>query len=286
MPAATLLPDTAAQVQLEYQINNNGLEGTLRVVDACATDEELKSFEAEGFLLRPAFFQGADLEALRAGVEAVAGAELRRRATVPCGSKRFGGLFVRQLMDLHPAFHLFLDCAPLIGVARAMLGPQVWIRDTVARVTQPGDPNQETEWHFHQRVAPQPMPPWFPFPHIVDALVYLDDLDDATGPLCVVPGTHKQIHERVVAECYGELPGQVKLNLPAGSVVFIHGNLWHRAMPTLPEGSRRRLVIVGFAPPWMKAPPHGHVRPDGLLVRLAEQAGPERRELLGCDGYF
>lgn len=286
MASATLLPDAAAQVQVEYLINNRGVSGTRRVVDACATAGELKAFEADGFLLRPAFFQGAELEALRAGIDAVAAAELRQRATAPGASRRFGGLFVRQLMDLHPTFHMFLDCAPLLGVARAMLGPQVWIRDTVARVTQPGDPNQETEWHFHQRVVPQPLPPWFPFPHIVDALVYLDDLDDATGPLCVVPGTHKQIHERVAEECYAELPGQVKLNVPAGSVVFIHGNLWHRAMPTLPAGSRRRLVIVGFAPVWMKAPPHGQIKTDGLLARLAAQAGHEQREVMGCEGYF
>jgi ectoine hydroxylase-related dioxygenase (phytanoyl-CoA dioxygenase family) len=189
-------------------------------------------------------------------------------------------------MDRHAAFHSFLNCAPMLSVARAMLGPQVWIRDTVARVTYPGQPNQETEWHFHQRVVPSPLPPWFCFPHIVDALVYLDDLSDATGPICVVPGSHKRMESNLPDDDFADKPDQIALRVSAGSVVFIHGNLWHRAMPTLPNGARRRLVIVGFAPTWMKSPPHGRIAEDGLISKKIKESGDEMRELLGAQGYY
>ncbi|MBI3829872.1 MAG: phytanoyl-CoA dioxygenase family protein [Planctomycetes bacterium] len=283
---ASLPEAPAVGHSIDYTIHSPDAKNPHRRIEVHATPEELRRFEADGFLVRERLFSGEALEHLRAALDEVVEAEAKKDGFAVGTSRRFGGVFIRQLMDRHAAFHTFLDCAPMISVARAMLGPQVWIRDTVARVTYPGQPNQETEWHFHQRVVPSPLPPWFSFPHIVDALVYLDDLSDATGPICVVPGSHKRIESDLPDDDFADKPDQVALRVPAGSVVFIHGNLWHRAMPTLPHGARRRLVIAGFAPTWMKAPPHGRIAEDGLIARKIKAGGDETRELLGAQGYY
>src|SRR5205823_11954083 len=117
-----------------------------------------------------------------------------------------------------------LKFPPTLSVARAVLGPQVQVRGLSARISYPDEPNQETHWHFHQRLIPDPVPPFFVRPQSLDALIYLDDADDANGPLCVVPGSHLRIHEDLSAEGYDEKPGQVTLRVPAGSRVLAHGS--------------------------------------------------------------
>jgi ectoine hydroxylase-related dioxygenase (phytanoyl-CoA dioxygenase family) len=179
-----------------------------------------------------------------------------------------------------------LTFAPTLSIARAVFGPYVQLRGFTGRVCYPDDPNQETEWHFHQRLIPDPIPPWFARPHTMDVLLYLDDITDATGPLCVVPGSHNRIAEDQPANLFDDLPGQVVLRLPAGSAVFAHGALWHRALPTQPGGTIRRLLLLGYGPTWMQPSIYG-VRPaNGLTEALRTGPDRETRELLGAAGYM
>ena len=170
----------------------------------------------------------------------------------------------------------------------AMLGPQVQVRGFSARISYPDQPNQETHWHFHQRLIPDPLPPFFSRPQTIDCLLYLDETNDANGPLCVLPGSHHWTETDLPEEDYGDRPGQVTLRLPPGSLVFTHGSLWHRALPTRPEGTVRRLLLFGYGPCWMKAAIYGVKPDDGLTAQLLR--GPnvdeETRELLGAAGYM
>ena len=83
-----------------------------------------------------------------------------------------------------------------------------------------------------------------------------------------------------------EKPEQLTLRIPAGSCVIMHSNIWHRAYPTTPGGTKRRLLILCYGPTWMRRSSFG-VRPtDGFLSKmLAETDDPEVRELLGVGGY-
>ena len=63
----------------------------------------------------------------------------------------------------------------------------------------------------------------FSRPQSLDVLLYLDDIDDANGPLRVVPGSHHWIHEDLSVNDFEEKPGQVTLRFPAGSCVMAHG---------------------------------------------------------------
>jgi ectoine hydroxylase-related dioxygenase (phytanoyl-CoA dioxygenase family) len=75
------------------------------------------------------------------------------------------------------------------------------------------------------------------------------------------------------------------LRVPAGSVVILHSNLWHRAMPTIRSTGKRRLLLLTYVPTWMRQAPYG-VKPEhGLTDRLLENADDETRELLGLGGY-
>ncbi len=271
---------------LQYRLRNHDLTDPARTVEVRASPEEIARFARDGYLVREGLFEGGRLDRLRTALDAVVAAESGEVGAKHGRDRRFGGHFLRHLMDKHPDFLELLAYQPLLSVARAMLGPQVQVRGLSARVTNPGQPGQETHWHFHQRLIPDPVPPFFSYPQTIDALIYLDDADDRNGALLVVPGSHRRTDEDLPAGEYGDLPGQVTLRLAAGSVAMCHGALWHRAMPNTAQGTVRRLLLLGYGPTWMKQSIYGTRPEDGLTARLLETADPETQELLGVAGYM
>ena len=266
---------------INYRINNHDFSDPGRRVEVQATPEQITDLAKEGYLVRERLITGDFLEELRAAVDELSAAHGGENSTGTGGN--FGGLFIRNLPDKHPTFHKLIHYAPLLSVARAVLGPQVQMHGTVIRVTYPGQPNQETHWHFHQRVIPDPMPPLFARSRVVDNLIYLDDLDENTGPFCVVPRSHLRLHEEVPAGKFDEYPDQVTLQVPAGSCITADAGLWHRGMPTLPNGKVRRLIIWGYSPTWMK---QVDTPGSGFAASLLENADLETRELFGRAGYY
>lgn len=276
-----------ARHTIRYRILNNYRSDAVRDIDVYAGPDELEFFRSQGYLVREALFAPEQVERLRSALHEVADAEVREGKATLSTSATFGGLFLRHLMDKHAAFLELLRFAPTLSVARAMLGPQVQALPMTARVSYPDQPNQQTEWHIHQRVHTEPPAPFFSFPHVIDSLIYLDPLNDANGLLSVIPGSHLQTHQDVPKNLCDTLPGQVDLRLPAGSVVMIHGNLWHRALPTTTEGSVRRLLILPYAAAWLKLPSYGQRPANGLLQALSANDDVETRELLGmAEGLY
>lgn len=273
--------------RLEYTVQDNEAAHPVRSVEVQASEEEVAQLEREGFLVRERFFEGETLESLRAALdrlEAQARAAMQPHDSISA-NRQFGGLFIRYLMDKDPVFLNMIAFQPFLSLARALLGPQLQTAHS-ARITYPNEPNQETMWHQHLRYVPKPLPPWFIRPHGLDVLIYLDDVTEENGPLCIVPGTHHQLDREPPGEYYGDLPGQIKLRPPAGTAVFLHANLWHRGMPNTENGAKRRLLLFNYCPTWLKRGVYG-VRPaDGLTRPLIEQGDPEMLELLGIKGYM
>ena len=254
-----------------------------RTVEVYATPQEIEQVATDGYLVRERLFQGDELARLREALDSV---ETNEVTPDRIGrSQRFGGWFPRHLMDKHATFLELIKFPPTLSVARAVLGPYVNIRQLGGRVSYPGEPNQETHWHIHRRVVPDPLPPFYVYPHTIDCLIYLDDLDNTTGPICVLPGSHFRIHEALQPGDFTDYPTQQTLRIPAGSCVIMHSNLWHRAMPTTPEGSKRRLLILCYGPTLMRRSPFGTRPENGLLADVIENADDEVRELLGVGGY-
>lgn len=269
----------------EYRIRNTEMRSAPpRRVEVQASPEEVRQLEEQGYVVRERILGDALLAELRRAADEVEAEELRTRSANDSGG--FGGLFARGIVDRHPAFLKLMRWEPIVSVARAVLGPQVQLHASVLRVSYPDLPGQGVEWHFHQRVVPEPYPPFFFRPVVLDNLLYLDDLTSKTGPLVVLPGTHKTDHDLPKGD-HGDKENQVVVTCPAGSVVTSHSGLWHKAMPTLPGGTRRRLLILGYSPVWMKQiDPPSAGRNGGLTDTLLADADTQTRELLGLSGYY
>jgi hypothetical protein len=270
---------------LTYRIRDSHRDYPARAVEVLATPEEIQALARDGYLVRERLLPMESVERLRAAMDTcVAGDDnLETR-----GGRAFGGIFIRHLADKHPTFLEMVDFPPAVSVARALFGPSVALRGMTGRVCYPDDPHQETEWHFHQRVVPDPLPPLFQQPQVLDALLYLDDADDRNGPLAVVPGSHRWLGRDLDRNRFDPEPGEVVLRLPAGSCVLAHGSLWHRALPTRPGGTIRRLLLFGYSPAWQKPAIYGKKPENGLTQTLLARPDlpEEMRELLGAAGYM
>lgn len=248
-----------------------------RPVTVHASPADVDALVRDGFLVVENRFAGAELDTLRDALMEVAA----REGHAVRSGREWGGVFLRHLMDKHPAFLPLLRCEPCLSIARAALGPQVRVLPLTGRIAWPDTDGQATPWHLHQRVVPVPRPAFFSLPHVIDALIYLDDLDADSGPLCVVPGSHRWEERLFPGGPHDDIDGQVTLSVPAGSVVLIHGNLWHRGLPTTPRGRLRRLLILPYTHVWSQHPSFGERPVPGLLDPLRASDDPETRELLG-----
>ena len=269
--------------ELCYEILNahNLGDDCTRIIDVHANPDELAQLDREGYLVREGLFTGSALATLRDAVERLVESEWEQHRGKAAG-KRSWGIILRHLMDKDPAFLELLKYPPILSVAQAMMGPLVCLRGLSARVTFPGAEQQETPLHQHLRVVSRPIPPWFSVPHSLDALIYLDNLSEATGLVSLVPGSHAWL-DRQPPDTYEPVDGEIELHLKAGSVVLMHSNVWHRGGPTL--SARRRMLILSYQPTWFRGSPYG-VRPEyGLTKKLLENTDEETKMLLGVGGY-
>ncbi|HEX8235852.1 MAG TPA: phytanoyl-CoA dioxygenase family protein [Abditibacteriaceae bacterium] len=268
---------------ISYRVRDSHKGFPSRDVEVLATPQEIEALTCDGYLVRESLLSMSEVERLRAALDETVSRDARLETS---GGRSFGGVFIRHLMDKHEAFLDFLKFEPTLSIARAVLGPYVQVRGFTGRVCFPDAPNQETEWHFHQRLICDPLPPFFMRPQALDVLLYMDDITDLNGPLSVVPGSHQWTEQDLPRDQFDDLPGQMTLRLRAGSLVICHGSLWHRALPTRPGGTIRRLLLLGYGPGWLKPSVYGEKPQNGLTTQLLQGADEETRELLGHAGFM
>ena len=273
---------------VEYKVLNESTKPADAIrhwnVEAHATAEELEFFAESGYLVREELFKGSALTLLRSALDRLEEKETRERDRQLANEKSWGYI-PRRLMDKEQVFLDLLKFEPTLSIARAMMGPLLRIRGFSGRIGYPANEyRHETPWHQHLTVISDPLPPWFSRPHCIDCLIYLDDLDEKSGAICVVPGSHNWL-DKTAPQIYEPVPGELQLRVKAGSVVMIHGNLWHRALPTVSK--RRRTLLLSYTPAWLRKSPHkGPKLKNGLVEEYIKDADYESRILLGAKEYY
>lgn len=267
---------------IQYKIINYNLDNPFRSVDVHATLEEIELLANHGFLVKRQIINSETVKVLKSAVDELVDIEMKNpeREYYPGN-----GIFIRYLIDKNPIFFNLLNYQPILGIIRAALGPQIQLMDMVARVSFLDEPELKLMWHIHNRVIPNPLPPFFAFPHGLDALIYLDDINENNGPICVLPGSHKQYHMDLDFRDHQDKEGQVPVIAKAGDCVFSHSNIWHRVLPSKgkgQQGERRRVLLLGFMPAWFK-----REFPKGILPKiktteiLKNNGDSDTKELLG-----
>jgi len=267
-------PGTRTDFVINDQVNGYPTRSVTTTADA----DELAALVREGYLVRRRLLTPDIARELSEAVIRLADAEAGREHAEHLPNEN---IYIRALLDKDRAFHPLLELEPVLSIARSLLGPQVWV-DLEARMNYAGRPGVAVPWHAHTPVIPDPLPSFFCFPHQIHCLVYLRRVTREEGALCVLPGSHVRTDLRIPLGDGGHRPDQVELLFEPGDAVLIHGNLWHRSVPSTDSADARVLLLLGYVPSWVKGETGRGVPPEQRLTDdLRRTGGPWTRELLG-----
>jgi Phytanoyl-CoA dioxygenase (PhyH) len=238
-----------------------------RIESATATvDSVVEALDADGYCLVEGMLPPDAVAAARASlVDAL--------ATTPTGRNDFEGFRTQRVYALFAKTRAFDGPAIdplLLGVLDRVLGHYQLSAPTGIQIG-PGEKAQV----LHQDDSVYPLPPDFRTV-VVNTMWALDDFTEANGATRLIPGSHRWAgrqpgpHDRVVDAV-----------MPAGSVLFYVGKLWHGGGANRTD--RPRLgVILEYVAAWLRA------QENHLLAVPRDIAAvlPERlQELLGYNIY-
>jgi ectoine hydroxylase-related dioxygenase (phytanoyl-CoA dioxygenase family) len=191
------------------------------------------------------------------------------RAATPFGRNDFEGFVTRRIYALFAKVRGFDDLAThplLLGVLDQVLG-DYQLSGPVGIDVGPGESAQGL--HRDDVVYP------IPWPHqqvVLNTMWALDDFTADNGATVIVPGSH--------GTSPAEKPGEAEVvaaTMPAGSVMFYVGTVWHGGGANHTE-QRRLGVILEYAASWLRAQ-ENHV--TAVPVEVARTLSPRLQELLG-----
>lgn len=235
-------------------------------------DDPKAFFETQGYLVVPGALTPAELARLRQAADA-AEARWRQDPTLP-GVRRPDLEQVLGILEYDPVFLDLLEHPRLFPLVRDLLGPDVMMLDHDYFITPPGA-EIPFGWHFDFAM------PAVDHPRsrlMVKVFYVLDDIPPDGGATLVLPGSHTAPPDAEMpnSEVPEDLPGAVKMDLPAGSAYLITGRTYHSAGNNRSDRVRR-LLICTYGHKWMRM--WDEYRPSPALAARADT--PVRRQLLG-----
>lgn len=191
---------------------------------------------------------------------------------------------VDELLELEPALTLeAITRERVLAVAEGLIGPHVQVESTTVATVPPclHEPQLLTGWHrdlFALFPDGAYRRPW-----LFNAMAYLQDLDDAVGPLWVVPGSHRLPVTVDEGAKQAMRVDAVALRPRAGDVVVFHNALLHSGSHNRSDGPRR-FFCVTYNHCWLKHRANYAGPVCQRIIREARARGDRRLlRLLGAD---
>ena len=213
------------------------------------SDQQKALFESEGYLIIENFISDESVDEIRELVMEMADYEKREGKNYIYPFDKTG--CTQRVWNLTNKSSRFRDLLEIDELSEVM--NFIFQRPTThqlfhlssfqANILHPGAERQK----LHVDTPfPEPLPPW---PAKANSIWLLDDFTEQNGATEIVPGSHANTckpskEDDKFIECK-------KAIAPRGSVLFTHGNLWHRAGANL--SSKPRIGLLGsFAASYMK----------------------------------
>jgi ectoine hydroxylase-related dioxygenase (phytanoyl-CoA dioxygenase family) len=232
-------------------------------MDPGLLERVLADLDRDGYAVVESLLSADEAAAVRAGLRDV----LDR---TPTGRNDFEGYQTRRIYALFAKTRAFDDLALhplLLGVLDAVLGPSYQLSAPTGIEIGPGEKAQFL--HMDDGIYPLPRP----HPEVVlNSMWALDDFTEENGATRVVPGSHRWT-DRVPVD-----PDEtVTVTMPAGSVLFIAGSLWHGGGANRTTEPRLG-VLLEYAAGWLRQQENHVLAVPADIVKTL----PERlQELIG-----
>jgi len=233
------------------------------MLDQSLLERVLADLDRDGYAVVESLLSADEAAAVRNGLR-----EILDRT--PTGRNDFEGYNTRRIYALFAKTRAFdaLALHPLLlGVLDAILGPSYQLSAPTGIEIGPGEKAQFL--HMDDGIYPLPRP----HPEVVlNSMWALDDFTVENGATRVVPGSHRWT-DRIPVDPDETVP----VTMPAGSVLFIVGSLWHGGGENRTD--RPRLgVLLEYAAGWLRQQENHVLAVPPEIVRTL----PERlQELIG-----
>jgi ectoine hydroxylase-related dioxygenase (phytanoyl-CoA dioxygenase family) len=189
---------------------------------------------------------------------------------VPTGRNDFEGFSTQRIYAFFAKTRVFDEQAIdplLLGVLDRVLGPNAVLSAPVGINIGPGETAQNL--HTDDGIYPVKRPH---AQFVLNTMWALDDFTEENGATQVVPGSHAWTEKAADAESR-----IVRAVMPAGSVMFFLGSVWHGGGAN--NTDRHRLgVILHYCAGWLR-PQENHV--IGVPREIVRELPPRLQELLG-----
>ena len=243
-------------------------------------EEHLAEFKREGFTLFPRMLDPAWIREMRDGFE-----ELEGRVPNADGSRPAA---ITDLLEHRPEPVLrALSNERLLDFAELVVGPHVQLESITFRRTPPQLEQDGAALGFHRDMfAFFPEDGVYHRPLLFNALSYLQDLTDETGPLRIIPGSHMRALRMSPEEARRPHPEEVIVYPRAGDTAMFHCSMLHSGSPNR-SSDYRYLFFLTFNHSWLKHRAN-YRGPVSQAVIAGARARNDRRllRLLGVDDQF
>jgi hypothetical protein len=198
------------------------------------TAEQLGAFDAFGFLKLPGLLAPSEVEEVRREFDDVLAEDRKGRHF-----SREERQMVQSFVERRALLSRLIDDDRIYGPMEQVLGPDlVWL--TSDGNLYVGD----TDWHHDATVKGYPQ---------IKAALYLDRVQQETGCLRVIPGSHEPPYHHALEPLrsgpgFGIGGGDVPcsyLESEPGDVLLFHQTIWHASFG---GGAGRRMLALSYAP--------------------------------------
>lgn len=244
-------------------------------LEYCATDEQLKAFNDEGYLivenaLAPEMVNALEEVADRIDAEERAAQALAPHALLSKFRTVIEDDIFLELLDNKKVFPLLWD---ILG-----WNIQLYISHLIMYPPEPADtPRIRKAAHWHQDGG-RPVPEMErPHPRLSLKVSYW--LSDVThrdnGAMRLIPGSHKLDTRPPQGEAEGDPGGAIDLLVKRGTAVLFDRRMWHSRGRNYSDATRK-VLFMGYSYRWLRGLDYNLMPPDVLA-----KCDAIRRQLLG-----
>jgi len=243
-------------------------------------DEHLAEFKRDGFTLFPRMLDPDWVREMRDAFEEIA-------ARVPTADGSRPSVIV-DLLEHKPELVLrALSDQRLLDFAEMVVGPHVQLESITYRRSPPDSAADGDVLGFHRDMfAFFPEDGVYHRPLLFNALSYLQDLTDESGPLRIIPGSHMRAQRMTREQAQQPHPEEVIVYPKAGDTAVFHCSMLHSGSANR-SADYRYLFFLTLNHSWLKHRAN-YQGPVSQAVIAGARARNDRRllRLLGVDDQF
>lgn len=242
--------------------------------------DHLAELEAYGYTVIESLLPKDTLETAREQILRIAAKQTGREPDLKTGEEHPDWRLIPYLMGRHPVFQDILLNEKSLALITYLMGYSCNLSSMTCHFKGPG-PGGVLPLHSDTGM-PAPLPPYSNVANVNFAMV---DYTKEGGCLAVVPESHKfsrnpRPDEMALTGDHAN-PMAIPIEVPAGSAIIWHGNLWHGSYPRTVPGLRLNLAVY-FARPWYRLQErYGDALPEDVIKRHGNN--PRFRQLANLD---